>query len=269
MIPIVPMGCGVTFEPGPRLENPVRTLDQVKRLRVPDMAADVPFVASAIRMLAEELRGRTPVIGFCGAPFTLAAYLTEGRSGEGFEAIQTLMFRDPILVARLMEKLADAMADYLRLQIGAGAQAVQIFDSWVGLMSSGQYREFALPALRRLLAGLEPRRVPVIYFAQGAQHLLREAATLGVDVLSVCWRTPLDEVRRTVGEHLALQGNLNPHALLAPPEVVRAKTAEVLERAGNRPGHIMNLGHGILPQTPIESVEALIETVAERAGRAL
>jgi uroporphyrinogen decarboxylase len=267
MIPIVPMGCGLTFEPGPRLDRPVRTLDQVRALRVPDMAADVPFVAQAMRMLVRELAGRTPVIGFCGAPFTLAAYLAEGRSGEGFEAVQTMMFAEPATLSRLMEKLADAMADYLQLQIDAGAHAVQVFDSWAGLMSVEQYRAFAMPALRRMLARLEPRRVPVIYFALAAPHLAREAAGLGADVLGVCWRTPLDEARRITQGRMAIQGNLHPHALLAGADQVRAATLAVLESAGEGPGHIFNLGHGILPGTPIASVEAMLETVAERAGR--
>jgi uroporphyrinogen decarboxylase len=267
MIPIVPMGCGITFAPGPRLEQPVRTAEQVRDLRVPDMAEDVPFVGEAVRLLVRELEGRTPVIGFCGAPFTLAAYLAEGASGQGFEAIQTLMFTEPATVTRLLEKLADAMADYLRLQIAAGAHAVQIFDSWAGLMSVEQFRDFAMPALRRVLAKLEPRRVPVIYFALAAPHLLGESAKLEADVLGVCWRTPLDVARRTAGDSIAIQGNLHPHALLAPPAVVRERTLEVLERAGDRPGHILNLGHGILPQTPLESVEAMVETATERAER--
>ena len=268
MIPIAPMGVGLTFEPGPRLDRPVRTLEQVRALRVPDMAADVPFVADAMRLLVRELEGKTPVIGFCGAPFTLAAYLAEGRSGDGFEAIQTLMFSEPATVTRLMEKLADAMAEYLRLQIDAGAHAVQIFDSWAGLMSVDQFRAFSMPALRRLLAKLEPRRVPVIYFALAAPHLMREAATLDADVLGVCWRTPLDEARRIAGARHAIQGNLHPHALLAGPDATRAATLAVLERAGDQPGHIFNLGHGILPQTPIASVEAMLETIASRAEKA-
>jgi uroporphyrinogen decarboxylase len=267
MIPIVPMGCGLTFDPGPRLESPVRTREQVRRLRIPDMAEEVPFVARAVSLLARELEGRAPVIGFCGAPFTLAAYMVEGRGGDGFEAIQTMMFADPGTLTELLEKLADAMADYLRLQIDAGARAVQIFDSWVGLLGPAHYRAFALPALRRLLLRLGPRRVPVIYFALAAPHLIEDAATLGTEVLGVCWRTPLDVARRRVGERIALQGNLHPNALLAPPDAVRAHAIEVLESAGDQPGHIMNLGHGILPETPLASVDTLVETVAERAGR--
>lgn len=267
MIPIEPMGCPLSFSPGPHLDHPIRSREQVRALRVPDMAEAVPFVGRAVSMLAHELEGRTPVIGFCGAPFTLAAYMIEGRGGEGFGEIQSMMFRDPAPLTELLEKLADAMADYLRLQIRSGAHAVQLFDSWAGLLSPGEYRTFALPALRCLLARLGTPRVPVIYFAFAAPHLLEDAASLGTEVLGVCWRTPLDEARRRTGGRVALQGNLHPHALLAPRDVVRASAIEVLERAGDQPGHIMNLGHGILPATPLASVETLVETVMERAGR--
>ena len=267
MIPIGPMGCEVTFDPGPQLAQPLRTRDDVRKLRVPDMPAAVPFVAAAVQALARELENRAPVIGFCGAPFTLAAYLVEGRGGEGFGAIQTLMHQDPATLTELLEKLADAMGDYLKLQIDAGAKAVQIFDSWVGLLAPDDYRRFALPALRRLLARLGPRTAPVIYFALAAPHLTEDAAGSGADVLSVCWRTPLDEARRRTGGRVALQGNLHPHALLAPPERLRERVLDVLERAGEAPGHIMNLGHGILPETPIAAVETLIETVSARAAR--
>lgn len=267
LLPIAAMGCELSFDPGPRLAVPVRTRAQVEALRVMPMAEAVPHVGEAVRLLRRELDGRLPVIGFTGAPFTLAAYMVEGESRSGFGAVKELMFREPATLERLLERLADAMADYLELQIRAGAQAVQLFDSWAGLLSPEDYRRFALPAARRLLARVERGGAPAIYFAPAAGHLLEDSLAVGADVIGVCWRTPLDEARRRTGGRVALQGNLDPHALLAPPDVVRERTLAVLESAGDLPGHVMNLGHGILPQTPIESVEAMVEAVASREGR--
>jgi len=261
LLPIEAMGCPLTFDPGPRFATPMRTREQVAALRTPPMAEVVPYVAEAISLLARELGERAPVIGFCGAPFTLAAYLVEGQGREGFGAVKALMYRDPDTFRCLLDKLADAMGDYLTLQIRAGAQAVQIFDSWAGLLSPEDYRAFALPAVRRVIAALEPQVVPIIYFAVGAGHLLEDAARSGADVLGVCWRTPLGEARRRSGGRVALQGNLDPHVLLGPPQVVRSRTREVLDAAGDGGGHIMNLGHGILPDTPIEAVDAMVEAV--------
>jgi len=207
------------------------------------------------------------VIGFCGAPFTLAAYLTEGRGHEGFPAVRSLRASDPALLTLLLDKLAALMADHLNLQIDAGAQAVQIFDSWAGVLSPADFAAFALPAVRRVISGLRREGVPVIYFVPAGDHLLELSATSGADVIGVCWRTPLDQARRRTHGHVALQGNLDPAVLFAPPAQVRERALAVLDQAGDEPGHIMNLGHGILPETPIESVEALIAAVAERERR--
>jgi uroporphyrinogen decarboxylase len=220
-----------------------------------------------VALLCRELAGRVPVIGFCGAPFTLAAYLTGGSSHDGFAAVRALRASDPAAFASLLEKLAVLTAEHLNLQIAAGAQAVQVFDSWAGLLSPADYAAFAFPAVRRLIQGLRRVGVPVIYFAPAADPLLERAATCGADVIGVCWRTPLDDARRRTGGRVALQGNLDPAVLLAPPERVREHALAVLDAAGERPGHIMNLGHGILPETPIESVEALVAAVAERERR--
>jgi len=218
-----------------------------------------------VALLRRELDGRAPVIGFCGAPFTLAAYLAEGESRGGFGAVKAMLYREPDALTRLLELLADLLADSLNLQIRSGAQAVQIFDSWAGILSPADYRAFALPAVQRVVRGLKRDGVPVVYFAAGAGHALEDAASTGADVLGVCWRTPLDEARRRTEGRVALQGNLDPHALFAPPDTVRRCALQVLDAAGDAPGHIMNLGHGILPETPIESVEALVETVASHA----
>ena len=202
-----------------------------------------------------------PLIGFCGAPFTLAAYLVQGEGKEGFGAVKRMLFAEPATLEALLEKLAAAMVDYLRLQVHAGVQAVQIFDSWAGILGDADYRRFALRYVIQIVEGIKDLGVPIIYFVNGAPHLLEVAAASGADVLGVCWRTPLDEVARRVGPEMALQGNLDPHVLFAEPATIRARAAEVLRRMAGRPGHIMNLGHGILPETPIASVEALIDAV--------
>jgi uroporphyrinogen decarboxylase len=264
LIPVEAMGCPMTFDPGPRLATPVRTRAQVDALRTPPMAEAVPFVGETLMRLRGELAGQVPVIGFAGAPFTLAAYLVEGRGHEGFGEVKRLMFTEPATLTALLEKLSDAMADYLNFQIRSGAQAVQLFDSWAGILSPDDYRRFALPAVRRVIERLERDRVPVLYFAPAAGHLLEDGLATGADVLGVCWRTPLDEARRRTAGRVALQGNLDPYALFAPPERVRARADQVLDLAGDAPGHIMNLGHGILPGTPIASVHALIEAVSAR-----
>jgi uroporphyrinogen decarboxylase len=267
LLPLEALGCRMTFNPGPKLAEPVRTRAQVEALTARPSADVVSFVADAIRLLRRELDGRTPVIGFCGAPFTLAAYLVQGEGKEGFGAAKTMLYREPATLERLLETLAAQMADYLRLQIDAGAQAVQIFDSWAGLLGPEEYERFALAPVRAIVNGLRDRGVPIIYFVNGGPHLLEAAATSGSDVLGLCWRTPLDDAARRVGPRLALQGNLDPHVLFAEPGEVRRQASRVLARMQGRPGHIMNLGHGILPDTPIASVEALVEAVHATAAQ--
>jgi uroporphyrinogen decarboxylase len=263
LLPLEALGCRMTFNPSPKLAEPVRTQAQVTALEQRPAAEAVPFVADAIRLLRKELDGRTPVIGFCGAPFTLAAYLVQGEGKEGFGAVKTMLYREPAVLEELLHKLTQTMIDYLRLQIQAGAQAVQIFDSWVGLLGPTEYEAFALRWVRDIVEGVRDLNVPIIYFVNGAPHLLEAAASAGADVLGLCWRTPLDVAASRVGPSLALQGNLDPHALFAPPAEVARRAGEVLARMHGRAGHIMNLGHGILPDTPISSVEALISTVHE------
>ncbi len=265
LLPLEALGCRMTFNPGPKLAEPVRTRAQVEALTPRPSAEVVPFVGDAIRLLRRELDGRTPVIGFCGAPFTLAAYLVQGEGKEGFGAAKTLLYREPATLERLLETLAAQMIDYLRLQIDAGAQAVQIFDSWAGLLGVEEYERYALAPVRAIVSGLRDRNVPIIYFVNGGPHLIESAATAGSDVLGICWRTALDDAARRVGPGLALQGNLDPHVLFAEPDEVRRQASRVLGRMRGRPGHIMNLGHGILPDTPIASVEALVEAVHKAA----
>ena len=269
MIPLDAFDIPMTFDPGPKIAEPIRTREQVDRLHARPAAEAVPFVADAIRLLRRELDGKTPLIGFCGAPFTIAAYLVQGEGKEGFSAIKRLMYREPATLEALIDKLSASMADYLRLQMDAGAQAIQIFDSWCGILDDIDYRRFALPGVKRLVDAVQERGVPAIYFVNGAPHLLSSAVSVTPDVLGVCWRQPLDQVGKVAGPNIALQGNLDPHVLFADAGVIRERASEVLRRVEGRPGHIFNLGHGILPDTPIASVETLIETVHAHASTKL
>lgn len=261
LLPLDAFGIGMTFSPGPKIADPIRSRAQVDALAAQPAAEVVPFVAEAVRLLRRELEGKVPLIGFCGAPFTLAAYLVQGEGKEGFGAVKRMMFAEPATLEALLEKLAAAMVDYLRLQVHAGVQAVQVFDSWAGILGAADYGRFALPYVKQVVEGVRSLGVPIIYFVNGAPHLLEAAAGAGSHVLGVCWRTPLDEVARRVGPGMALQGNLDPHVLFSDAATIRARSADVLRRMAGRPGHIMNLGHGILPDTPIASVEALIDAV--------
>jgi uroporphyrinogen decarboxylase len=261
MTPLDAFDIEMTFNPGPKVARPIRTRAEVDRLQAKPAAEAVPYVAETLRLLRRELDGKTPVIGFCGAPFTIAAYLVQGEGKDGFGALKRLLFQDPATVQALLEKLAVAMADYLRLQISAGAQAIQVFDSWAGILDEADYRRFALPGVAHLIDTVKDAGVPVIYFLNGAPHLIDAAAGTRPDVLGLCWRTPLDQVAARIGTGIALQGNLDPHALFASPDVIRERVAGILQRMAGHPGHVMNLGHGILPETPIASVEALIDAV--------
>ena len=266
LLPLEAYGCELTYDPGPRIAKPIRSSAEIEALSARPMAEVAPYVVDAVALLRHELAGRVPVIGFAGAPFTLAAYLTEGRGHDGFPAVRALRVADPKALSSLLDKLTELVTEHLNLQIAAGAEAVQIFDSWAGILSAADYSSFALPAVSRVIKsvrGLRRDHVPVIYFAPAADHLLELATTPGADVLGLCWRTRLDFARRRTGGRVALQGNLDPAALLAPAERVRESALAVLDAAGEEPGHIMNLGHGILPQTPIASVEALVAAVAE------
>ncbi|HYB95184.1 MAG TPA: uroporphyrinogen decarboxylase [Vicinamibacterales bacterium] len=261
MTPLDAFDIAMTFDPGPKIATPIRTREAVDRLHARPAAEAVPYVAETLRRLRRELDGRTPLIGFCGAPFTIAAYLVQGEGKDGFGALKRLLFEQPATVQVLLEKLSEAMADYVRMQIDAGAQAIQIFDSWAGILDPSDYRRYAMPAVAHIIDAVKERGVPAIYFLNGAPHLLELGASTCPDVLGVCWRTPLDDVARRVGPRIALQGNLDPHVLFGTPKMIRERVADVLQRVEGRPGHVMNLGHGILPETPIASVEALIDAV--------
>ncbi len=260
-IPFLAMGVPFTLKEnvGPMIAHPVRTEEDINALRVLQPQDDLPFVAESIRILRGELN--VPLIGFAGAPFTLAAYLIEGGPSRDYSRVRAMIYREPGLWMRLMDILAENVTRYLHIQIEAGAQAVQLFDSWVGAVSPAVYRRYILPVMRRIISALHPLGAPIIYFGTGTASLLEAMQETGADVIGVDWRVPLDEAWVRLGYRCAIQGNLDPAALLASADTVRAEAQDVLRRAGGRPGHIFNLGHGVLPETPIENVQVLIDTV--------
>lgn len=264
MVPIEGMGASVRFEDGvgPVIANPIRTAVDVARLRPLDALEDVPFVLETIEILARELT--VPLIGFAGAPFTLASYLVEGGPSKAQARTRALMLSDTEVWSRLMLRLANSTTNYLKAQVEAGAGAVQLFDSWAGSLSIDDYREYVLPWVQYIMRGLEDTGVPRIYFALGSPHLLPALKGTTADVIGIDWRTPLDTARGQLGRNVVLQGNLDPVSLLADWAVVERKTADVLARSDER--HIFNLGHGVLPQTDPGVLKAVVELVHGWSG---
>lgn len=269
LLPLEGMGVDLAFGEGdgPVIRNPVRSPGEVARLRVIEPEADVPYVLEAIRLVRAELAGRVPLIGFAGAPFTLASYMIEGGSSREFRLTKALMWSDPATWRALLDKLAEVTIRYLAAQIRAGAQAVQLFDSWARTLGPDDYREFVLPHTRRVIEALRPAGVPVIHFAQGASALLPLIRQAGGDVIGLDWRIDIGEARQILGPEFAVQGNLDPMALFAPPVVIEDRVRRILGAAGRWPGHIFNLGHGIHRETPVEHVQVLVDAV-HRLGRA-
>jgi uroporphyrinogen decarboxylase len=251
---------------GPQLERPIDTPADVDRLRVFEPREALSHVLTAVRQIQSELRGRVPLIGFAGAPFTLASYAIEGGHSNTFAKTKSLMYGHPEAWHHLCDKLATVVADYLVAQIEAGVDALQIFDSWVGALSATDYREFALPHTRRLFEAVG-KRVPTIHFGTGTAAILEELCEAGGDVIGVDWRIPIDEAWSRIGANRGVQGNLDPTLLLGPPARMLQQTDAVLARIGNRPGHIFNLGHGILPSTPVEHVQMLAQYVHSASRR--
>ncbi len=260
------MGLKFDFNPGPVLESPLRTAEQIAAVAVADPEEAVPFVFETVRMLRRELADRVPLIGFAAAPFTLAAYLVEGRGSKNFDQIKRLLYGDPAAAHVLLDKIAGLTLRYLRAQVAAGAQALQLFDTWAGLLDPAVYREFALRYANRVLEGLRPAGVPLIYFALDSNHLLEPIGECGADVIGADWRLPLGGVSRQLGGRFPLQGNLDPCVLFASPPIIERHARDVLEQGTRLPGHVFNLGHGVLPQTPLESVEVLVRVVHEHRG---
>ena len=268
LLPLEPMGLPFDFikGEGPQLERPIDSTDDIDRLKVFEPREALKHVLSAIRQIQSELSGRLPLIGFAGAPFTQASYAIEGGHSNTFAKTKALMYGHPDGWHRLCEKLSTIVADYLRAQIEAGVNAVQVFDSWVGALSAADYREFALPHTRRIFEAIGSR-VPTIHFGTGTAAILEELREAGGDVIGVDWRIPIDEAWTRIGSSRGVQGNLDPTLLLGPPARMLQQTDNVLARVGNRPGHIFNLGHGILPSTPVEHVQMLAQYVHSASRR--
>jgi uroporphyrinogen decarboxylase len=264
LVPVEAMGMklDIVESKGPVLDSPVRTDEQVERLIIPDPVETMPFVMETIRLLRKRLDHEAPLIGFAGAPFTLASYMIEGGGTRNYAEIKGMMYREPKTVHKLLDKLADTIILYINAQIEAGAQVVQLFDTWAGELSAADYEEFALPyeqkVFERIHRGPGGLTIPAILYVNGCSHILEKMAKSGANVLSVDWRIDLAEARRRVGDKLALQGNLDPCELLGAPETIVESVKMILKKGGGL-GHIVNLGHGILPMTPVENALTFVE----------
>jgi len=268
LLPLAPLGVPFDFQAGegPVVESPLRSAADIARLRRFDAREELGMVLQAIRLVRRELEGGVPLIGFAGAPFTLASYAIEGGHSVSFATTKALMYGEPGAWHELASLLSEVVAEYLRAQVEAGAQALQVFDSWVGALDEADYREFALPHVRSIFEKLRDLDVPLIHFGVGTGHLLAVMREAGGDVIGVDWRTPLGEAWRRTGGTVALQGNLDPTLLLGPRDRLLRGVDAVLDAVGGRAGHVFNLGHGILPPTPVASVRAVVDRVHERTA---
>ncbi len=266
LLPLDPMGIPFDFVAGegPVIDPPVRSIERIDRLRQFEPREDLAHVLDTIRLLRVRLADRVPLIGFAGAPFTLASYAIEGGPSNNYARTKALMYGEPAAWHRLADRFASVVADYLTAQVEAGAQAVQVFDSWVGALSPRDYREFALPHTRKIFASVEPLGVPTLHFGTGTTTLLAEMREAGGDVIGLDWRVPLDAGWAQIGLDRAVQGNLDPTLLLGPAHRMLRGAQDVLRRAAGRPGHIFNLGHGILPSTDLQQVQTLARYVHQQ-----
>ena len=264
LLPAIPLGVGLEFAEGegPVLLNPIRNLEDVKKLRPVNPESDLGYVLEAIRLLRRNLGG-LPLIGFCGAPFTVASYLIEGGSSREFINTKTMMYSAPEVWHALMDKLSTMLTDYIVAQIHAGAQAVQVFDSWVGTLNPQDYETFVLPYSQKILQAAKKENAPVIHFGTNTTTLLPLMKQAGGDVLGLDWRIPLDDGWKFLGDEVAVQGNLDPAVLFASLPEIKKHVEDILQRANGRPGHIFNLGHGILQNTPVDNVKAVVDMVHE------
>lgn len=268
LLPLEYMGIDFEFskDDGPQIKNPVRTKKEVEKMRKFVIEEHMDYLLTSIKLVRKELDGKLPLIGFSGAPFTLASYIIEGGGSKNYIHTKTMMYKEPETWHLLMEKLVDMIIDYLNAQIKAGAQAVQIFDSWVGCLCPSDYNEFILPHQKRLFKGLD-KSVPHIHFAFGASHLLKLVKEAGGDVIGLDWRIDLDDAWKLLNFETAVQGNLDPAALYGSRDYIKRRVEDILKRAGNRNGHIFNLGHGILPTVPVDNAEYLVNLVHELSKR--
>lgn len=252
---------------GPQFPSPLRSRADIDRLKRPDPNTDLKFVMEALTLTRNQLAGRVPLIGFAGSPWTLASYMVEGKGSKSFRYMKELIYSAPDDAHALLSLLADAVADYLNAKIEAGAQAVQIFDTWGGLLPPDQFREFSLQYIERIVSQLNREKAPVIVFCKDTGHSLEAIAGIGVDVVGIDWTIDMAEAKRRIGSTAALQGNLDPTMLYAPPEKIRKGVVDILEKFGHGPGHIFNLGHGILPDIPVDHAKAFVAAVKEESPR--
>jgi uroporphyrinogen decarboxylase len=268
MLPLIGMGIPFSIDPGigPIIHEPVRTEADVAALRVVDPREATPDLFAALRLVRRELDGRTAVVGFAGGPFTVASYMIEGKPTKEFARTKAMLHGEPVLWHRLMTTLTEVTISYLRAQVEAGAQMIQLFDSWAGALSVSAYEATVLPYSRRILDAVAETGVPTIHFGTTTTHLLESMARCGSDVISVDWRLPLDEAWDRIGDR-GIQGNLDPGVMLAPFDVIAREARQILTLAGGRPGHIFNLGHGVLPDTPSDHLRRLAALVHEETGR--
>jgi uroporphyrinogen decarboxylase len=264
LLPIEPMGLKLTYAAGegPVIENPIRTSGDIDNLSISN-TDDLGYVGEAIQLVSRALSGRVPLIGFTGAPFTMASYMIEGGSSRNFLRTKQMMYRDETLWRRLMGKLVDVLGAFGILQVASGARIIQVFDSWVGALGPDDYVRYVAPYSRALIERIRGAGVPVIHFGTGAAGFFKELHAAGGDVMGVDWRINIDQAWLDISYRSAVQGNLDPAALFAPIPEIRTRVHELLKRTGTRPGHIFNLGHGILPETPVEHVKACVEIVRE------
>jgi len=263
-----PLGVGLEYSKGdgPVIHHPVRSGKDVDALKEFNVESELSFVYDAVKQITKTLENKVPLIGFAGAPFTLASYLIEGGGSRNYLHTKKLYYGAPEAWKRLMERLAKIVAEYLNCQIAAGAQAVQLFDSWAGCLTPMDYQQFVLPYTKSVIDAIAPG-VPVINFSTGTGGLLKHIRAAGGDVIGLDWRINLDDGWAIVGHDVAVQGNLDPVALFASPKEIRNRVADILRQAGVRPGHIFNLGHGVLPETPVDHVIAMVEAVHELSAR--
>jgi uroporphyrinogen decarboxylase len=262
LLPLEPMGLDFEFVAGegPMVHHPLRSLEQIEKLRT-DRTSQLEYVAAAIGKVAGHFGESKGIIGFCGSPFTLASYMIEGGSSRNYVFTKQMMYCEPYAWQKLLDKLVTVLVAYCKQQVDAGADVIQIFDSWVGSLGVEDYRDYVLPATTRLVRAVQELGVPVIYFGVETASLLPAMRETGADVIGLDWRTPLAEGWRALGDNCAVQGNLDPITLFAPEPILEMRVKQVLEQADGRPGHIFNLGHGIVPGTPVENVQAVVRMV--------
>ncbi len=263
---VIPEAMGMHLEivesRGPVFENPLRSREQINSLATEGVNERLNYVFEAIKLTKEKLAGRAPLIGFSGAPWTLATYMVEGKGSKSFDVVKSFIYNEPEAAHELLQKLADSVVDYLNAKIRAGCDAVQIFDTWAGILSPWDFEEFSLRYIRYICERLETGGAPVIVFAKGVASM-RQLADLKCDVLGIDWTKDIGDVRREVGDGKAIQGNLDPCVLFAPKEKIKEETAKILRKFGRGAGHVFNLGHGILPQTPVENARYFVNCVRE------